>query len=62
MFLYYLLPNFSLFDLQGAIVNRRDIDLVSEVMVPLIYGIIWAVILFLAGLVKFQKKALTVGN
>lgn len=60
--LYYLFPNFSLFDLQGVVVNRRSVELWSGVMLPLFYFVIWAGICFLASLSRFQKKALTLGD
>ena len=60
--LYYLLPNFSLFDRQSTIVNRQALDVWGDVLLPLLYFSVWTLMLFLAALVKFQKKGLTIGN
>lgn len=57
---YHLLPNFSLFDLQEAVVNRRGIAWWAGGLLPILYFIVWSGILFLTALVRFQKKGLSV--
>jgi hypothetical protein len=59
---YYLLPNFSLFDLQGLIVNRRTLPLYEGFILPVAYFVVWSVLLYAAALVRYRKRALTVGN
>jgi len=58
---YYLLPNFSLFDWQAQIVNRRDIPLYDSAVLPLLYFGIWTLFLYFIALAHFRKKAMILG-
>ena len=60
--LYYLLPNFSLFDLQGIVVNRHGADIWQAVGLPLAYFTVWSALLYGLAWVRFRKKALSVGS
>jgi len=60
--LIYIIPNFSLFDHSGAVVNRADLPLFSFVIHPLLYAMALGVVLFFIGWWKFSKKALKVGS
>lgn len=60
--LEYIIPNFSLFDKLGAIVNRADEDASVLYLQPVMYTII-ASTLFISIMVwKFSKRALKVGE
>jgi len=60
--LYCLFPNFSVFDFQGAVVNRAEYRVYDMFALPVLYFIVWASIFFLAAYARFKKKALTVGR
>ncbi len=60
-FVYYLVPNFSLFDKQGVIVNKVDMDLWLY-MEPIFYFLVFISVIYLLALVKFSKKVLRVGE
>ncbi len=60
--LYYVLPNFSLFDLQGPVVNGNDLPLWEGFILPTLYFLTWSVLLFFIARRRFQKKALRVGG
>jgi len=61
-FIYYLFPNFSIFDFQGVAVNRAEFNLYDMFVVPVLYFCIWISIFFTIAYIKFKKKALTVGR
>lgn len=58
----YLIPNFSLFDKQGMIVNHAHYENFDLFFAPLIYWIIACMILFAIASLKFEKRALKVGQ
>lgn len=60
-FIYYLVPNFSLFDKQGVVVNKVDVNLWLY-FEPILYFSLFMIIIYLLALSKFAKKVLRVGE
>lgn len=59
---YYILPNFSIFDFQSAIVNRAPLEIYDFFILPILYFVIWIAIFFVLAYTKFKNKALIVGR
>lgn len=60
--LIYVVPNFSIFDKQGLVVNNSVYDTSEMYFEPLLYIIISVVIVFNIALYKFKRKALRLGE
>lgn len=60
--LYYILPNFSQFDIQSKVVNLSSLDIYKDVMYPLIYAIGLFLIIYLLSAYRYKKKVLKVGE
>ncbi len=60
--LFYLLPNFSLYDFQSAVVNRRDIGWYTGLVFPLAYTLVWGALLYGVAWLRFVTKVLRGGR
>ncbi len=60
--LIYIIPNFALFDKQGIVVNEAAYSVYSMFVQPVVYTLIASVILFSIAVMKFEKRALKVGQ
>ncbi len=60
--LYFLFPNFSIFDKQAIVVNRAFIEKSEFFAYPLLYFFIVSFIIFTISLLKYQKRVLRFGE
>lgn len=60
--LFYILPNFSLFDLQGIVVNRASFDSWRLFLFPPLYFVALVGVLFVITVIKYNKRVLKVGE
>ncbi|WP_200762664.1 hypothetical protein [Nitrosophilus alvini] len=60
--LYFTVPNFSLFDKQGIVVNRALIDAKEFFLYPTVYFVILSLLFFVIALLKYQKRVLRFGE
>jgi len=58
----YIIPNFSIFDKQGIVVNRSDVDSFYLYGEPLIYLVLAVSILFFITNLKLSNRVLKVGE
>lgn len=61
-FLYYVLPNFSHFDIQSLAVNRTFTEWYTVYLFPVLYFVGYTGVLMAIALHQYRKKALSVGN
>lgn len=60
--LFYIFPNFSLFDHQGEIVNQAYLDVSTVIIFPSVYFLLLSLLTFSVSLSKFTKRALKFGE
>lgn len=60
--LYYIFPNFSIFDKQSIVVNRGYIEISEFFGYPIIYTVLISLIIFSISCLKYQKRVLRFGE